>query len=176
MLMASANLQQVRKLRQAVADNDIDLKKVALFIDEVHSMFEISEEEKKALSKELKELIWTKNPESGKKELAVGRLVMFTATDADISQLFQNMDVKKEDYIRITADPQRLKEMGYFGLGNLRVFSLPDSLFRLSHLNRDNRFGRDHTRRMASMKCDKEFLRNMTLDDFTPEVRMWAHV
>jgi hypothetical protein len=176
-LLTLSNLTQLRKINEEIAKRKINKKDIVLIIDEVHSIFELDklntmaeENEKcKQISRELEKLIWTKDKE-GRMQLAVYSLVLFTATDGEIPKLLQVANVKK--FNRITADPKRLKDMGYFGLSNFRVLTQVEHTFRMMDLKEENRYGRDMRCRFKGLP-DEVFLRNVTLDDFHEEVRNW---
>ena len=101
-------------------------------------------------------------------KLAVGKLILISATDGDLVALIQKLGVEK--WMRIQADPARMAEMPYVGLHNVRVLPTEDDIsFKLEELKMENRFGRDEHRKFSS-QSDDEFLKNVQLADFMPPV------
>lgn len=103
----------------------------------------------------------------------MGNLLTISATDGDISQIFLEFGIS--EWVRLTMNPERRQQIGYFGLENFRSLQNPTmtaSKFRLGDINQGNRFGLDRLGAFNGFS-DDDFLRKVKLSNFIPEVRVW---
>lgn len=104
-----------------------------------------------------------------RRELAVGGLHGISATDADLARFFEYSGI--DEFARIHEDRERTKNNGYFGLERMRKFPPnEESKFALHMLKAENYYGRAMSLGNDYKRTDSEFLQNVALEHFSPEV------